>query len=96
MRIKTILNRFYQSMKFIMNHPLVINEHFSALLRYLMFQIRYRNGQICKIPFLNQHLVIKKGAGGQANYYTYMSDFEEMSFILHYLEQNDKFIDIGR
>jgi len=40
-------------------------------------------------------LLIKKGEGNQAHYYTYLQDYEEMLFLLHYLNDDDRFIDIG-
>ena len=80
---------------FIWNHSLVENERLSAIYRYIKFHYTYRNGQECIIPFLEHSLLINKGEGSQAHYYTYLADFEEMLFLLHYLNKDDRFIDVG-
>ena len=48
-----------------------------------------------KIPFLDGQIIVKKGQGGQTNYFTYLEDFEEMLFLAHYLKQDDVFVDVG-
>ena len=90
-----IWKRIIHAIKFIWYHPLVNNERFGAFYRYIKFHIRYRNGQQCVIPFLENSLLIKKGEGSQAHYYTYLSDYEEMLFLLHYLNKGDRFVDVG-
>ena len=95
MRIVKIYKRLFNSMKFIWKHPLIKTERLRAIIRYVSFHLKYRYGQECRIPFLNNFLIIIKGEGSQAHYFTYLSDFEEMLFLLHYLNKDDKFIDIG-
>ena len=90
-----VFRRIMLAFTFIWNHSLVKNERFSAIYRYIKFHFRYRNGQECIIPFLEHSLLIKKGEGSQAHYYTYLADFEEMLFLLHYLNKDDRFIDVG-
>ena len=80
---------------FIWNHSLVKNERLGAIYRYIKFHFRYRNGQECIIPFLEHSLRIIKGEGSQAHLFTYLEDFEEMIFLLHYLNKDDRFIDVG-
>jgi len=95
MSIVKIYKRLFNSMKFIWKHPLIKTERLRAVIRYVRFHLKYRYGQECRIPFLNNFLIIIKGEGSQAHYFTYLSDFEEMLFLLHYLNEDDKFIDIG-
>ena len=90
-----VWNKICRSIRFIWNHPLVKNERLSAVIRYIKFHFKYRNGQKCIIPFIQHSLIITKGSGIQAHYFTYLEDFEEMLFLLHYLDKNDKFIDVG-
>ena len=90
-----VFRRIILAFTFIWNHSLVKNERLSAIYRYIKFHFRYRNGQECIIPFLEHSLLIKKGEGSQAHYYTYLADFEEMLFLLHYLNKDDRFIDVG-
>ena len=91
----TVVRRIIRGFTFIWNHSLVKNERLGAIYRYIKFHFRYRNGQECIIPFLEHSLLIKKGEGSQAHYYTYLEDFEEMLFLLHFLDMDDRFIDIG-
>ena len=90
-----VIRRIIRAFIFIWNHSLVKNERLSAIYRYIKFHFRYVNGQECIIPFLEYSLLIKKGEGNQAHYYTYLADFEEMIFLLHYLNKDDRFIDVG-
>ena len=75
-----VFRRIILAFTFIWNHSLVKNERLSAIYRYIRFHFRYRKGQECVIPFLEYSLLIKKGEGSQAYYYTYLIDFEEMLF----------------
>lgn len=90
-----MIKRIVKILIFILGNPLVKNERFQAFWRYLKFHILFKNGELSIIPFIKGKLILKKGAGSQANYYTYLQDFEEMLFLLHYLNENDQFIDIG-
>ena len=94
-RIIRAFRRIIKAFTFIWRHPLVQNERFSAFYRYIKFHIVNRNGQECIIPFLEHSLLFKKGEGSQGHYYTYLEDFEEMLFLLHFLDMDDRFIDIG-
>jgi len=98
MSFNRIMLRFYQSIKFIWNHPLVETEKLRALYRYFSFHIRTRiNNTERSIPFVeNTKLSIQRDLSGIAtNYYTYLADFEEMLFLLHFLNSDDVFYDIG-
>lgn len=49
------------------------------------------------VPFVNDSLlIIKRGlAGATGNYYCGLHEFEDMSFLLHFLRSEDIFFDIG-
>ncbi len=46
-------------------------------------------------PSIRIFVAHKKREGSQAHYYTYLSDYEEMLFLLHYLNKGDRFVDMG-
>ena len=90
--------RFYQSIKFIWNHPLVETEKLMGLYRYFSFHILTRINNVERsIPFIeNTKLSIQRDLSGvSTNYFTYLADFEEMLFLLHFLKTDDVFYDIG-
>tara|TARA_B100001250_G_scaffold413708_1_gene448742 strand:- start:6489 stop:7379 length:891 start_codon:yes stop_codon:yes gene_type:complete len=92
------LGNFFNSIKFIINHPLVYGERFNAILRYIKFHVltRIKNTKR-KISFVNgTMLIIKRDlSGASTNYFTYLADFEEMMFMLHVLRSDNLFFDIG-
>jgi len=91
-------NKIKKSIIFILNHPLVIGERSIAIFRYLKFHILSRiNNKIRKISFIEgTTLLIKRDLSGAAsNYFTHISDFEEMLFMLHLLKSNKLFYDVG-
>ena len=98
MNLRRSWRRFNQSIKFIWKHPLVKVERFRALHRYFSFHILTRINNIEKpIAFISgTQILIKRDLSGVAtNYFTYLADFEEMSFLLHFLKPEDIFYDIG-
>jgi len=89
------LNR---SLKHFKSHPLSKKSLGAVLLRYAYFNLYTRiSGNSFKFYWIND-LVVKMhlgDAGFVGNYYLGLSDFEEMSFLLHYLKSDDLFLDIG-
>lgn len=85
-------------LKFILNHPLTSRRRIFSMLRFLhwqIFSIISKNGIIFKW-IGDAKLFVKKGMhGATGNYYAYLHDFEEMSFLLHFLKTSDIFWDIG-
>lgn len=71
---------------------------FAALWRFVSWQITtliYKE-EILKKWISGSKFFIKKGRHGiTGNYYTGLLDFEEMSFLLHFLNKGDLFIDVG-
>jgi FkbM family methyltransferase len=79
-------------------NPLTENNKVNAYLRYVAFnihQIIFNKERI--YPFLkNTKFYAKKGLSGIVpNIYFGLHEFEEMSFLLHYLTNKDTFLDIG-
>jgi len=88
----------FSSLKFITAHPLNRKNKSLAILRFLKWQI---NNLLNPYPVIYQFtdrskLIIKKGmTGATGNLYCGFFDYEEMLFLLHFLRQNDLFVDIG-
>ena len=79
-------------------NPLTKNDRVSAYYRYIKFNIHQIIFNKEKIyPFLNNtRFYAKKGLSGIIpNIYFGLHEVEEMSFLLHYLKDEDTFLDIG-
>lgn len=89
---------FISTIKFILNHPLNRSHKLAALQRFLFWQL---NTRINKYPIIyafteKSKLIIAKGmTGATGNYYCGLHEFDDMSFLLHFLREEDLFIDIG-
>lgn len=85
-------------LKFIWNHPLNHKNQIAAIGRFLRWQIGIR---IIKKPVLHRFtnktvLVIEQGmTGATQNIYCGLHDYWEMLFLLHFLREEDQFIDVG-
>ncbi len=85
-------------LKSITNHPLTRNNRSAAVWRFFKWQV---GKLITKKPTIHlfteqSKLIIQKGmTGATGNLYCGLQDFEEMSFLLHFLRPDDLFIDIG-
>ncbi|PIQ27780.1 FkbM family methyltransferase [bacterium (Candidatus Blackallbacteria) CG17_big_fil_post_rev_8_21_14_2_50_48_46] len=82
----------------ISSHPLTRKSPLAALKRYFLFHLSQRLFPYTQVyPWIGElRLFVRKGwAGVVGNIYTGLYDFEEMSFILHYLKKDDLFADIG-
>jgi FkbM family methyltransferase len=89
-----ILNTF----KFIWNHPLGRLQRFYAFARWIRWQIgsRILNAPVA-MPFVDSCRLISTGGmtGATGNIYVGLHEFNEMSFLLHYLRPGDLFVDVG-
>lgn len=87
-----------KTLGFIINHPININNKISALIRFLHWQI---SSIITKKRMLyewvdNSRLLIQKGdAGLTGNIYCGLHEYQDMAFVLHVLNSEDLFIDVG-
>jgi len=88
----------FKTISFILRHPFNKNDKFSALLRFIKWQINVRlNPYPVLYPFTeNTTLLIKKGmTGATGNLYCGLVEYEDMSFLLHLLRESDLFLDVG-
>lgn len=89
---KKIKRRFLEFKK----NPLTEKTYFFALARYLFFNTFYKKKELKFNWIENLKLKIKKGdAGIVGNYYYGLYEFEESIFLLHFIEKDDYFLDIG-
>jgi FkbM family methyltransferase len=87
-----------KTLKFIVNHPLNKNGKNKAIVRFLKWQLFSTFFSYPVVyPFVeNTKLIIKKGmTGATGNMYCGLHEFEDMSFVLHFLRAEDLFFDIG-
>ncbi len=87
-----------QTLSFILGHPLNSRRKTAALLAFLKWQVRSvftRSPAI--IAWVNDSkLMVRKGETGlTGNLYCGLIEYEDMSFVLHFLRQSDAFFDIG-
>jgi FkbM family methyltransferase len=88
----------YQTLKFILNHPLNHDNKVSAMRRFIGWQVggRLVPGPVA-VPFVNSsRLLVQPGmTGATGNVYCGLHEFEDMAFVLHLLRREDLFVDVG-
>lgn len=86
------------TLQVIWNHPLNAGSRVAALFRFVRWQIGSRiiDGPVA-IDFVDgTRLLIATGMhGATMSIYTGLQEFEDMAFTLHFLKENDLFVDIG-
>lgn len=85
-------------LKSILRHPLNKDEKFNAMLRFLKWQIGSQmiSGSIIFDWIDESKLIVRKGEKGLTfNIYAGLQEFQDMTFLLHFLRKKDLFIDIG-
>jgi len=85
-------------LKFIWNHPLASKNRKKAFRNFFSWQIGQKiNNYPVLYPLVEDSvLLVKKGMeGATGNIYTGLLEFEDMAFILHALQKEDLFADIG-
>lgn len=86
------------TLRFIVNHPLNKENKSKALLRFVKWQLNTKlNPHPIVYPFTERtRLIIKKGmTGATGNMYTGLHEYNDMFFLLHFLREEDLFVDIG-
>ena len=86
------------TIRLIVNHPLSKNKKTKAILRYFKWVINTMlNPYPVIYPFTeNSKMIVQKGMfAALGNLYCGLLEYQEMSFVLHFLRENDLFIDIG-
>lgn len=92
--MKKLFKRINQFSK----HPLTKKNPSGALLRYVKFHLQHLIAPKPRVyPFVGDtRFIAERGmAGIVGNIYTGLYEFEEMAFLLHYLQPEDVFLDIG-
>lgn len=86
------------TLRFILGHPLNNGHKTAALWRFGAWQIRSRiAGSPLEVSFVDDtKLRLSPGqTGATGNLYAGLHEFEEMSFVLHFLRPDDMFVDVG-
>ena len=89
---------FYNTLKFIVSHPLNKKNPVGGLLRFGKWQLKSRllnRPIICDFATKSKLLVSKGMTGATQNIYCGLHEFNDMAFLLHFLRDTDQFIDIG-
>ena len=84
--------------KFILTHPLNRGKKIAAVIRFLKWQISSRlfAGDVVHPWIGGSKFLVRKGETGlTGNIYTGLCEFSDMGFILHFLRQEDCFVDVG-
>ena len=93
--MKNNVKKIIKNLQWILNHRLVQSNKLRTIFRYFWFHLTIKKDGIFTYKILNQKLTIRKGHGSQTNYYTYFEDYNEMMFSLHYLNESERFLDVG-
>jgi FkbM family methyltransferase len=87
------------ALRHVWRHPLNADAPFSGIGRFVRWQIATRllPGTAVVVPFTDRArlLVSRSMYGATQNVYCGLNDFEDMSFLLHYLREGDLFLDVG-
>ena len=96
------MNRFTKKIKITINgineHPLASRHKLRAYFNLISWQIRcILNSKEKRIRFTDKTiLMVKRGMeGATGNIYLGLHEFNDMGFLLHFLNRDDLFIDIG-
>ncbi len=84
--------------KGILNHPLNRRDKTKAFLRFLAWQFQskiLRTSRVIKLTEKSRINVIPGRPASTAHLYCGLFEFEDESFLLHFLRKNDLFVDIG-
>lgn len=82
---------------FFANHPLTRTSKAQAWLRFGLWQLRSRTQNVVVFDWIEgQRLAVQRGMNGATgNIYTGLQEFADMLLLLHFLRENDLFLDIG-
>jgi FkbM family methyltransferase len=86
------------TLAFIANHPLNRGRKARALADYFKWQIGSRlvPGQVVHDWIAGARIIVRHGETGiTGNLYCSLHDFEDMAFLLHVLDPDDLFVDVG-
>lgn len=85
------------TLKFIVQHPMNRQEPFSAVARFVRWQIVSRLRSEVEFEWINGSKLIAKRSmtGATGNIYCGLHEYVDMSFLLHLLRPEDLFVDVG-
>jgi len=86
------------TLRFILSHPLNESDKFAAVLRWLKWQIESRLfSDSITVPFVGEaRLLVESGmTGATGNIYCGLHEFTDMAFLLHFLQPDELFLDVG-
>lgn len=88
---------FLKALKYVMNHPMNQGQKIRSIRRLLWFQISCRMVPSQCLPVFSKSkaIVQREMSGITGNIYCGLDEFEDMTFLLHFLRKDDLFIDIG-
>jgi FkbM family methyltransferase len=89
----------WNALRHVWRHPLNMDRRLPALSRVIRWQVATRllPDAILSVPLTDRaRLLVSRGMyGATQNVYCGLNDFEDMSFLVHYLRPDDLFIDVG-
>lgn len=88
----------FNILKFITNHPLNKDHKIESVVRFIRWQIGSRlvPGEVVYEWIDGVKFIVNNGETGlTGNIYCGLHEFNDMAFLLHVLDKNDLFIDIG-
>jgi FkbM family methyltransferase len=87
------------ALRHVWRHPLNAEAPLAGMGRFVRWQIATRllRGAAVAVPFTDRaRLLVSRGMyGATQNVYCGLNDFEDMSFLLHFLREGDVFLDVG-
>lgn len=87
-----------QIIRFVTSQPLTKTNKIGAMKRFLSWQLASRMiPHPIIVPFVgDSKIILKRGlTGATGNYYVGLHEFQDMAFLLHLLQPEDMFFDIG-
>lgn len=82
---------------FFATHPLTRDAQLASWARFAAWQVRSRFSSEVTVPWIEgTRLAIRRGmVGATGNIYAGLHEFEDMMVLLHFLREDDLFLDIG-
>lgn len=91
------MKKIFRIFSFILKHPLAKRNKTKSIIRFIKWQVISRIVHFPIIyPYVEKSKIIaQKGMGSNGTIYVGLNDFEDMSFLLHFLREDDLFVDVG-
>jgi FkbM family methyltransferase len=94
-----MIKQLYSTAKFILTHPLIKkNKKWDSLVNFILWQIGVRAlSKKVIVPWVeDSRLIVGLGeTGATGNIYTGFAEYQDILFLLHALQPEEKFVDIG-